>query len=220
MKHYILKYSINLLLLSSCRIIYPDIKYEPIKFGSFYFPTYDEVKFKEKQKQAGEINFWINIGPNDSLSEFTNQWYSKHLNSLGEPILYTKRNKGNKIIRFTHLGTWSNPFSYRLENDDEKVKITYNRTRGLGGYKAGRRIKHKTKEIELEKWEQIIEKVDNIDFWNIKTHDPNMIFDGAEWILEILIDDRYHFITRNSPEVYDGKEYAELCELIANSFVD
>lgn len=220
MKHYILKYSIFLLLLSSCRIIYPDIKYEPIKFGSFYFPTYDEVKFKEKQKQAGEINFWINIGPNDSLSEFTNQWYSKHLNSLGEPILYTKRNKGNKIIRFTHLGTWSNPFSYRLENDDEKVKITYNRTRGLGGYKAGRRIKHKTKEIELEKWEQIIEKVDNIDFWNIKTHDPNMIFDGAEWILEILIDDRYHFITRNSPEVYDGKEYAELCELIANSFVD
>ena len=98
------------------------------------------------------------------------------------------------------------------------VKITYNKTRGLGGYKAGRRIKHKTKKVDLEKWEQIIEKVDKIDFWNIETHDPNMVLDGEEWILEILIDDRYHFISRNSPDVYDGKEYAELCTLIANSF--
>lgn len=205
-------------MLSSCRIIYPDIKYEPIKFGSYYFPTYDEVKFKEKQKESGEINLWNSTGPNDSLSEFTNQWYSKHLNSLGEPILYTKKNKKKKVIRFTHLGTWSNPYSYRLEKDDEVVKITYNKTRGLGGYKAGRRIKHKTKKVDLEKWEQIIEKVDKIDFWNIETHDPNMIFDGEEWILEILIDDRYHFVSRNSPDVYDGKEYAELCTLITNSF--
>lgn len=205
-------------MLSSCRIIYPDIKYEPIKFGSYYFPTYDEVKFKEKQKESGEINLWNYTGPNDSLSEFTNQWYSKHLNSLGEPILHTKKNKKKKVIRFTHLGTWSNPYSYRLEKDDEVVKITYNKTRGLGGYKAGRRIKHKTKKVDLEKWEQIIEKVDKIDFWNIETHDPNMVLDGEEWILEILIDDRYHFISRNSPDVYDGKEYAELCTLIANSF--
>ncbi|WP_271392799.1 hypothetical protein [Aequorivita sinensis] len=93
MKNSILKYSAFLLLLSSCRIIYLDIKYEPIKFGSYYFPTYDEVKFKEKQKESGEINLWNYTGPNDSLSEFTNQWYSKHLNSLGEPILYTKTNK-------------------------------------------------------------------------------------------------------------------------------
>jgi len=218
MKNSILKYSIILFLLSSCRIIYPDIKYEPIKFGSYYFPTYDEVKFKEKQKESGEINLWNYTGPNDSLSEFTNQWYSKHLNSLGEPILYTKKNKKKKVIRFTHLGTWSNPYSYRLEKDDEVVKITYNKTRGLGGYKAGRRIKHKTKKVDLEKWEQIMEKVDKIDFWNIETHDPNMIFDGEEWILEILIDDRYHFVSRNSPDVYDGKEYAELCTLITNSF--
>ncbi|MGO3181759.1 MAG: hypothetical protein ACTIJ9_02900 [Aequorivita sp.] len=220
MKNSILKYSIFLLLLSSCRIIYPDIKYEPIKFGTFYFPTYDEVKFKEKEKESGKINQWVNTGPNDSLSEFTNQWYSKHLNSLDEPILYTKTNNQKKIIRFTHLGTWSKPFSYRIEKDSEKVKITYNKTRGFGGYKAGRRIEHKTKDIKLEKWEQIILKVDDIDFWNIETHDPNMILDGAEWILEILINDRYHLVTRNSPEVYDDKEYAELCLLITNSFND
>lgn len=214
MKKSTFKYAIILLLLSSCRVIYPDLKYEPIKFGAFYFPTYDEVKFQERQKKSGQFSIGVNTGPNDSLSKPTNQWYSKHLNSLGEPILYTKTNNQKKIIRFTHLGTWSNPSSYRLEKDNKKLKITYNKTKGLGGYKAGRRIKHETKDIDLEKWKEIIAKVDEIDFWNMETHDPNMILDGEEWILEVLIDDQYHFATRTSPDLYEGKEYAELCKMI------
>jgi len=219
MNSSIFKYAIILLLLSSCRVIYPDIKYEPIKFGAFYFPTYDEVKFQERLKaESGQIIIGVNLGPNDSLSKSTNLWYSKHLNSLGEPILYTKTNSQKKIIRFTHLGTWSNPFSYRLEKDNEKLKITYNKTKGLGGYKAGRRIKHKTKDIESIKWKRVIKKVDELDFWNMETHDSNMILDGAEWILEVLIDNQYHFVIRTSPDLYDGKEYVELCEMIVALF--
>lgn len=218
MKISTIKYLIFILLLSSCRIIYPDIKYEPIKFGNYYFPIYDEEKFKKKQNESGEINVWINSGPNDSLSEFVNQWYSKHLNSLREPILYNKTNEQLEVIRFTHLGTWSRPFSLRLEKKDGNVKLTYNKTRGLGGYKAGRRIKNEKKDVRLEKWEEILVKVKNINFWSMDTHDPNMILDGEEWILEILIDDKYHFVTRNSPDIYDGKEYAELCKLIIDTY--
>lgn len=44
-----------------------------------------------------------------------------------------------------------------------------------------------------------------------------MIFDGEEWILEVLIDGKYHFVTRNSPDIYDGREYAELCKLVINA---
>jgi hypothetical protein len=44
-----------------------------------------------------------------------------------------------------------------------------------------------------------------------------MILDGEEWILEVLIDGKYHFVTRNSPENYGGQEYAELCKLIMNA---
>ena len=60
----------------------------------------------------------------------------------------------------------------------------------------------------------VISKMQSLDFWNMGTHDKNMILDGEEWIFEAVINGRYHFITRNSPDVYDGKEYAELCNLI------
>lgn len=218
MKISALKYFIFILLLSSCRIIYPDIKYKPIQFGPYYFPTYDEDKFLKNQKESGLTKEWINSGPNDSLNKFVNQWYSKHLNSLGEPILYNKTNKQLQVIRFTHIGTWSRPFSYRLEKKVDKVKLTYNETRGLGGYKAGWRVKHKKKEVANEIWEEILFKVGNIDFWNMDTHDPIMILDGDAWILEILIDEKYHLVTRNSPGVYDQSAYADLCKLIMNTY--
>jgi len=136
---------------------------------------------------------------------------------MKEPILYKLRNEDKKIIRFTHLGTWSNPFSYRIENINGQITLIYSKTKGLGGYDAGRRIKHDQKTIKSETWEKVIAKIDSVNFWNIETHDPNMILDGEEWILEVLINEKYHFVTRNSPDVYDGKEYAELCKLVMSA---
>lgn len=95
--------------------------------------------------------------------------------------------------------------------------MAYSKTKGLGGYSVGRRIKHEQKIIKLETWENIMAKIDSVNFWNIETHDPNMILDGEEWILEALIDGKYHFVTRNSPDLYDGQEYAKLCKLLMNA---
>jgi|GEM_PF-1601427 len=208
-----------LFTLTSCVLFKPDLRYEPKTADEYYFPSLSD-DFKKAQSECIEQkNFPCDFPePNDSLSDFVNTWYSKHLISLKEPRLYNQRNKDLKIIRFTHLGTWSNPYSYRIEKQNENVIGIFNKTNGLGGYEAGHRIKNKEKDLNKEKWNNIIAKVDSIDFWNIQTHDPNMILDGAEWILEILIDDKYHFVTRNSPDVYDGKEYADLCKLIIESF--
>ena len=156
--------------------------------------------------------------PQDSLNEFQNTWYSKHLISLKEPKLYTQKGKGLKIIRFTELGTWSNPFSYKIENQTDRVYGTFSKSNGLGGYQAKRRIKFKEKELNQNDWNKIKAKIDSAKFWQIPTHDPNMILDGSEWILEILWENKYHFVTKNSPNLYDGKEYAELCELIIKTF--
>ncbi len=158
------------------------------------------------------------IKPNDSLSEFVNNWYSKHLYSLGEPVLYNKTNTPVNVVRFTHLGTWGNPYSYRLEQNKSEITATYSKTDGLGGYQAGKRIEQGSKKMNLEKWNAVIEKMNSIDFWNIGTHDENIILDGEEWIFEALIDGRYHFITRNSPDHYDGKDFAELCDLVVHVY--
>jgi len=189
-------------VLVSCSVISP-----------LYFPTYNEESVKLVYPDNSD-GWGLLIKPADSLSNFENRWYSKHLFSLREPVLYNKTHKPKNIIRFTHLGTWGKPFSLRIEQNKSKITITYNKTNGLGGYHAGILIKHKTKKIDVEKWNMVIAKMDSIDFWNMETHDQNMVLDGEEWILEALINGRYHFVTRNCPDIYDGKGYAELCHLI------
>lgn len=204
--------------LTGCALFNPDIRYKPKSAEEYYFPSLS-AEFTKRQKECIEKKqFPCNFPePNDSLSDFVNQWYSKHLKSLKEPILYKMRNENKSIIRFTHLGTWSNPFSYRIENNNGQITLTHSKTNGLGGYDAGRRTKYEQKIIKSETWDKISEKIDSVDFWNIETHDPNMVLDGAEWILEVMIDGRYHFVTRNSPENNGGQAYAELCKLVMNA---
>ena len=173
--------------------------------GKLYFATYDHNKYPRDT---------VNRGPNDSLSLFTNKWYSMHLNTMKEPIIFDKKNENLEIIRFTNLGTWENPFVYRVEKLNDKIILTYTKTDGLGGYQTGKRTKYYNKQVSILKWNQLISKMNEIDFWNIQTQDPNRINDGTEWILEVLLNGKYHLVTRNSPDHYNGKKYAELCELV------
>jgi len=208
-----------LLSISNCVVVNPDFRYKAIAENEFIFPMHsaeytnsleDCLRLEKKPCNYPK--------PQDSLDEFTNTWYSKHLVSLKEFKIYDQKGKGLKMIRFTELGTWSNPFSYKFENNNGIISGTYSKSNGLGGYQAGRRIMFTEIELNQNDWNQIETKIENVRFWQIPTHDPNLVLDGAEWILEILWDDKYHFVTRNSPDVYDGKPYAELCELIINTF--
>ena len=219
MKYKLITYIGLILTLTNCASSHSDLKYKPKSSDEFYFPVLSE-KFKNKQEDCiAREKFPCNFPePNDTLNDFENEWYSKHLKSLKETIIYKMKNENLKILRFTHLGTWSNPYSYTFENRNGQIKATFNKTKGLGGYQAGRRISHKEKTIQNEKWNQIVKNIESVNFWKIQTHDPNMILDGEEWILEVLIDGKYHFVTRNSPTNYGGKEYAELCKLIIKTF--
>jgi len=196
-------YFILVLLITACASISTDYRYDKTEKGKLYFPTFDETKYKIDT---------IETGPNDSLRSFSNKWYSKHLYSLKEPVLINNSKEKN-IIRFTHLGTWSNPYSYRIEQVYGKFFSIYKRTNGLGGYETGSLIKDKTREVSSKKWNEILEKIQQINIWNIPTHETRMYNDGEEWILEILIDGKYHLIVRTSPDSNE-KEFAELCKLI------
>ena len=200
-------FSILILTFLSCvntKIINPKENNKEYN-GTLFFPTYDENKYPKDT---------IRNGPNDSLSLFVNKWYSKHLNSLQEKPIYNRGSENINIIRFTNLGTWSKPFTYRIEQQNGKFTKIYKQTDGLGGYQTGKIIKNNEKHINELKWNLIISKSNEINFWNIKTHDPNYILDGEEWILEILVDGKYHLVYRNSPENYDGNKFAELCKII------
>lgn len=199
---------ISLFLIISCRSKKNILSKENEKnyAGKLYFATYDENKYPRDT---------INNGPEDSLSLFVNKWYSKHLHSLKEISLFDKKNENLKIIRYTNLGTWSNPFVYKMENRNNQIILTYSKTNGLGGYQTGKIIRNRKKKINIDKWNEFILKANKMNFWNMKTHQQIDVNDGEEWILEILINGKYHIVSRRSPDNYDDGEFAQLCNLLA-----
>ena len=140
-----------ILTMISCSVFNADLRYKPNSTDEYYFPLLS-AEFTNRQNDCIEKKkFPCNFPkPNDTLDEFLNQWYSRHLKSMKELILYKLQKDNKKIIRFTHLGTWSNPYSYRIENSNGQITLTYSKTKGLGGYGAGRRIKYEQKIIKSE----------------------------------------------------------------------
>jgi hypothetical protein len=187
---------ISFLLLAELNGFGQDSKqFKNVKKDSFYFPIKTELV-------KGDVNA--------KLDTFMNKWYSEFLYSLKEPILMTLNSKKIEVYRYTNLGTWSNPYSYRVEKKDSLIKITKKRTNGQGGYECGRLVEDKTKNINAKVWEELINRIESIDFWKLNTHGERGL-DGSEWILEGYKDGKYHFISRWSPDSYGDKKIVETC---------
>jgi hypothetical protein len=61
------------------------------------------------------------------------------------------------------------------------------------------KVNAKVEMTSLE-WQNLKSKIDDFDFWNIAPNDPDpRPTDGAEWILEGVSKNKYHFIARTSP---------------------
>lgn len=121
--------------LTGCTVFNADLRYKANSSEEYYFALLSEEFTKRQNDCIEKEEFPCNFPePNDTLNAFVNQWYSKHLKSMKEPILYKLQDANKKIIRFTHLGTWSNPFSYRIENSNGQIILTFSKTKGLGGY--------------------------------------------------------------------------------------
>ncbi len=154
----------------------------------------------------------------NQLDTFKNEWYSKHLTALQEPILKDIQKANIEIYRYTNLGTWSNPYSYRVEKDGKNISITKKRTNGQGGYHSGHLVEEETKAITNTERNTLQEKLNETVFWQMPTHEQSFGLDGEEWIVEGYKDKQYHFVTRWTPN-YDGTNpYVELCEFFVRIF--
>jgi hypothetical protein len=175
--------------------------------GSLYFP----LQISDVKKEV-----------DDKMDDFRNRWYSRHLASMKEPVLFDKTDENIKVFRYTNLASFSNPFTIRVELKDSIVTFNYKLTDGKGGYGPGKIIKEYQKQLPAAEWNRILSKVESSHFWEMHTYrsNPNgMLLDGAEWIFEALLGSKYHFVTRNSPETEGDKEYASLCNLMYEYFL-
>lgn len=156
-------------------------------------------------------------------SPFRYGWYYKHLKSMNEPILYDKTDKNLKVFRYTNLGTFSKPFTIRVELIDSIVIFNYKLTDGEGGCTIGKLKKDIREKLLITDWNKLFAKVESIHFWDMHTYrnfDPNSVINsGTECIFEGLIGDKYHFVTRNTTDRYGDKEFTSLCNLMDGFFL-
>ena len=145
--------------------------------------------------EGQKMTLLLDAAFNNKIDSFSDSWYSKHLSALKEPVIYSdKTNK--EIIRFTWLRTFDNPIVIRIMNNSGVVFVYWKKSNGAGGYDPGDLVIDEKKRIEFQQWNEIVQKLGKINFWGMPTNYPTMGLDGARWILEAKIGNKYHVVDR------------------------
>jgi len=150
----------------------------------------------------------LSLNPDYKVHDFTYSWFSKHLESMEESSLaYTNNNDFPFQLRFLWLRTNHEPVTVRVSKSEKESKIYLKTTSGLGGYEPGSIVKNENRLLSDKEIKTIIEDLDSLQFWQM-AYEKCLMMDGAEWILEARNENRYHVVTRSSPE--SGK-FREFC---------
>jgi len=182
----------------------------PINKNEFYFPLelFPEVDVDMEQDSTGT---WV-MSPKiiEGIQDtFVVRWYSEHLYAMKEPLLFNK-NLNKEVYRFTWLRTFDKPVVVRIENFEEKYKLTWKLCDGAGGYEPGNLTINKSVELNPETWKMFKSKLDTLDYWNMSLGRMSIGTDGSEWILEGVDKEKYKVVTVWTPskgKFYDACNY-------------
>jgi hypothetical protein len=133
------------------------------------------------------------------------RWYAKHLRAMREPsLLEVSKDASKQSYRFLWLRTFHHPVSTRLEvAKDGTAQLFVKVLNGQGGYEPGHTILNRNIKVSKEAVDHFLELLNELDFWNTPTEQPesNEIgVDGAQWIIEGVRDGHYHVVDRWSPD--------------------
>lgn len=183
-------------------------QYESYPDRNSYFPILEFADLKDGWEHDYKYNVfstydrenWTSSGI--EMAQFSLNWYSRHLEALEEPIVYDTLSKN--IIRFTWLRSFHHPVVIRLEFTPDDKMIYWKMSDGAGGYEPGEIIKNKTRELKDSELQSVLSRLDSLEFFNVPTNISGIGgTDGAQWILEGLIDGNYHVVDRWSGGVIE-----------------
>ncbi len=179
-------------------------KYEDCNIGLFYFPIDAFMSLPSDWKTNFSVNV-LDFASGVEGAVFTINWYSGHLKALEEPVLIDSSD--TKVFRFIWLRTFNHPVVVRVENSNDSITLYWKESDGAGGYEPGKIIVNESKKLTLKEWEEIVNKLDSIDFWGLPSIEKEILgTDGAQWILEGKENGKYHVVDR-----WSGGEIAKVC---------
>lgn len=151
---------------------------------------------------------------------FKTTWYSKHLSAMREPSLFRMaRTDSNAVYRFTWLRSFHEPVAVRLTvHADGSGDLHGVMLDGKGGYEPGKIKKSVDKKLKEKDTQDFQKRFALIEFWDRSITDnekgcwqwapvrnswmriPTIGCDGAQWIMEASVSNRYNIIERWTPE--------------------
>lgn len=147
--------------------------------------------------------------PPNTLSDTTDR-NATYLSFLLEPSLVQRKSCSAEVYRFLWLRSAHPPVAVRIWTVHGNHMLVAKYLNGKGGYYRGRFAQRRVKALSDEQWNAFVTLLNDASFWNLPTEEPieppsdgsfGMIhFDGASWIVEATVANRYHLLTRNSPK--------------------
>jgi hypothetical protein len=133
------------------------------------------------------------------LDRFLSVWYSKHLHSMREPIIFNGTQPATLQIRFLWLRTFHSPVVVRVFCSGSQAGLILKTTNGQGGYDTGMVDREEELSLSALELQAIIDRFRILDFYQL-SFENSCGCDGAQWILEAAIEGKYHVVTRWSPQ--------------------
>jgi len=133
---------------------------------------------------------------------FKAQWYSRHLQALGEPSLFElSRDSSVESYRFLWLRSFHHPIAIRITRQlDGSFQIIAKMADGAGGYALGKVTMHTVRTLTSDEAQKFLSCVERSGFWNAPNPvDDQRGADGSQWIIEAVKGGKYHVIDRWSP---------------------
>jgi hypothetical protein len=128
--------------------------------------------------------------------DFQVRWYSRDLYALEEKPLWPVAGGNERIYRITVLAAFSGPETVILRVlADGSGQIKF-RTADLSNPHPGI---SKESTVNPERITEFTSKLDHLQFWQLPAEVPQRGYDGAEWILEVVQDGKYHVVLRWCP---------------------
>lgn len=142
---------------------------------------------------------------------FIDRWYSEYLFTMREPIIFMDKSQ-NEIYRFTWLRTFHNPVAIRIEKQGDTYLLFWKLCNGQGGYDPGQLTVNEQKTIDKATWDEFKNKLNQIDFWHLKTIEKVLGADGSQWVLEGKTPTQYHVVDRWAPN--KKSNYYQCCDFL------
>jgi hypothetical protein len=144
------------------------------------------------------------------LDEFEVKWYSKHLAAMQEPSLWRlgTSDPAGTAYRFLELPSFAHPIGIRVAKTDAGATLRLVVLDGLGGYLPGGIGIERTVAINPERWNELERLIAKCNFWEMDTEEqiPDgeaiVRHDGTRYIVEGIMDGRYHVVNRDEEEAY------------------